>query len=56
MIEVKRSDPVPGRALINFNKRYNIPGIQLVLHLKREKKEGNIDIRRGITYLNSLII
>jgi hypothetical protein len=56
MIEVKRSDPVPGNALVNFNKRYNIPGIQLVLHLKREKRARNIDIRKGIDFLSSLII
>ncbi len=56
MIEVKRSNPEPGKALINFNKRYNIAGIQLVLHLKREKQEKNIEVRRGINYLSSLII
>ncbi len=53
MVEVKRSNPALSRALINFNKRYNIAGIQLVLHLKREK---NIDILRGLNYLSSLII
>jgi predicted AAA+ superfamily ATPase len=56
MIEVKRSNPVPGKALINFNKKYNIAGIQLVLHLKREKRERNIDIRRGVNYLSSLVL
>lgn len=56
MIEAKRSDAVVGKALINFNKKYNIPGIQLVLHLKREKTEKNIEIRKAINYLSSLII
>lgn len=56
MIEVKRSNSDPGRALLNFNKRYNIFGIQLVLHLKREKRKKNIDIRRGVNFLSSLII
>jgi len=56
LIEVKQSDPDPGRALVNFHNRYEIPGIQLVLHLKREKKEKGIEIRNGEAYLGSLLI
>jgi uncharacterized protein len=56
LIEAKRTDPNPGRALINFHKRYEIPGVQLVLHLKREKKEQGIEIRSGMEYLKSLLI
>jgi uncharacterized protein len=56
LIEAKRSDPNPGKALVNFHKRYEIPGVQLVLNLKREKKEGGIEIRNGMEYLSSLII
>jgi hypothetical protein len=36
LIEAKRSEDLPARALINFSKRYDIPAMQLVLHLKRE--------------------
>lgn len=38
MIEVKRSDETLGKSILNFNRRYNIPGIQLVLNLKQERK------------------
>jgi predicted AAA+ superfamily ATPase len=54
MIETKLSNPNPGKAIINFNKKYNIPGMQLVALLKREKVEKRIEIRDARTYLNSL--
>ncbi len=56
MIEVKRSDETLGKSIINFNRRYNIPGIQLVLNLKQERKEKNIEIRKGINYLKLLML
>lgn len=56
LIEVKRSDPVPTKALVNFSNRYHIPAIQLVLHLKREKKDKGIEIRRGMDYLRALMV
>jgi len=56
LIEVKRSDPVPTKALVNFSKRYDTPAIQLVLHLKREKEDKGIVIRRGMDYLRALMI
>lgn len=54
MIEAKRSNPHPGKSIIHFNKKYNIPGLQGVLYLKREKMENNIEIRKGLNYLLSL--
>ncbi|MGM0427378.1 MAG: hypothetical protein ACQEQ7_09085 [Thermodesulfobacteriota bacterium] len=39
MIEVKRSNPNSGRGLLRFHNRYAIPGMQLVMHLKREKQD-----------------
>ena len=56
MIEAKRSDSVPGKSLLNFYKRYGIPGIQVVLHLKKEKEDREIEIRRAEDYLCSLFI
>ncbi|MDA3917277.1 MAG: ATP-binding protein [Deltaproteobacteria bacterium] len=56
MIEVKLSHENLGKSIINFNRRYSIPGIQLVLNLKHERKERNIEIRKGINYLKSLIV
>jgi uncharacterized protein len=54
MIEAKRSDPVPGKSILYFNNKYGIPGLQAVLHLKHEKVEKGIEIRRGADYLKSL--
>lgn len=54
LLEVKRSDPKPSKALINFSRRYDIPAAQLVLHLKREQKDKGVTIRNGMNYLKSL--
>lgn len=56
MIEAKRSDATPGRALVNFSAKYHIPGIQLVMHLKREKTEKNIEVRKAGNYLSGLLL
>lgn len=56
MVEVKRSDPIPSKSIINFRKKYGISAMQLVLHLKREKKEAGIEIRRGMDFLRSLML
>lgn len=56
MIEVKLSKTDIGKGLTYFNTRYGIPGILLVKHLKREKKAGSIDIRRGNEFLSSLML
>ncbi len=54
MIEAKRSDASPARSLMVFHKKYQIPGMQLVLHLKTEKVENGIEVRRGNDYLKTL--
>ncbi len=54
MIEVKRSESKPGRSLLNFHKRYGIPATQVVLHLRQERKDRNIEIRSGLNFLNDL--
>ncbi|MFH1983067.1 MAG: hypothetical protein ABIL58_14590 [Pseudomonadota bacterium] len=54
LIEVKRSDPEPSNALVRFSERYNIPGIQLVLYLKREREIRGIELRRVQDYLSGL--
>lgn len=55
-IEVKRSDPKPTNALLYFTNKYAVPGMQLVLRLKREKQAKGVEIRRGLDYLKSLLI
>ncbi len=54
LIEVKLSDYNPHRALVNYNRRYGIPGAQVVLRLKRERAEKGIEIRRAADFLGSL--
>lgn len=54
MIEAKRTDSIPGRSILYFNKRYGIPGLQAVLHLRKEKIEKGIEIRNAADYLKSL--
>ena len=54
MIEAERSDSHPDRSILVFSNRYHIPSGQIVLHLKQEKKEKEIETRRGLSYLNSL--
>ncbi len=56
LIEVKRSDPEPTEALLYFTNKYAIPGVQLVLRLKRERQKKGVEIRRGFDYLKSLLI
>jgi predicted AAA+ superfamily ATPase len=56
IIEAKLSDPEPGRALRYFSKRYGIPAIQVVRHLKRERTEKGIEVRRASDYLKTLVI
>jgi predicted AAA+ superfamily ATPase len=54
MIEAKLSNPEPGRSILNFNKKYNIPGMQVVFSLKREKTDRGIVVRDARGYLTSL--
>lgn len=56
LIEVKRADEKPGRGLINFSRRYDIPAMQVVLHLKQERKKQDIELRRGGDFLKTLMI
>lgn len=55
LIETKRSDPAPAKGLVHFHRRYAIPAVQLVLHLKREKRENGIDIRDAEAFLAELL-
>jgi len=56
MIEAKLSDADPARSLLRFQERYDIPAVQVVRHLKREKHVKNIEIRQGLDYLKDLLL
>jgi predicted AAA+ superfamily ATPase len=54
LAETKFSDPNISKNLYYFCGRYNIPGIQVVKDLKRERQEGNIELRSADTWLAEL--
>ena len=54
MIEVKQSDTSLSKNLYRFNQKYQIPGIQLVRHIKREQTIEGIELRRADQYLLEL--
>ena len=53
LLETKLSDSNISKNLYYFSSRYNIPGIQLVKELKRERQEG-IEVRSALTWLAEL--
>ncbi len=54
MIETKYSDRSLSKSIIQFHQKYQIPGIQLLRFLKREKREQNIEVRQASKYLSCL--
>jgi len=56
MIETKLSDADPARSLLRFRERYDIPAVQLVRHLKRERQTKSIEIRRGLDFMKDLLL
>ena len=53
--EVKTSDTRTSRSLSSFSEKYDLPGIQLVKELKRERQEGVISVRRAEEYVKELM-
>ncbi len=56
LIEVKQSDSNPEQGLRYFHEKYNLPALQIVKNLKREKREGFIEILEARNFLKSLLI
>ena len=54
LAEVKYSDSNISKNLYYFCDRYGIPGIQVVKDLKRERHEGDIEVRSADTWLVEL--
>ena len=54
MIEVKHANHTISSGLLYFHEKYNIPAVQIVKELKREKSENDIHILRGLSFLKSL--
>jgi uncharacterized protein len=56
IIEAKFADKEISRNLHYFSDKYNLQGIQVVMNLRQERKEGNIELRRGVDFLDELKI
>jgi uncharacterized protein len=56
MIEVKKTDHSLNAGILYFHKKYNIPGIQVVKELKREKIEQDIQVYNGLKFLQNLYL
>ena len=56
MIEVKHSDSNVSRHLHYFNKRFEIPGVQVVRYLRKERMSGKIALRKAENFLMELSI
>lgn len=56
LIEVKFSDDDISKSLVKICAELKIPGVQLVMNLKRERKEGTIEIRSADSFLAELFL
>jgi len=54
MIEVKHADSSVSPALCYFHDKYQIPAIQLVKELKRERVDKGVEIVQALSFLKSL--
>jgi predicted AAA+ superfamily ATPase len=54
LAEAKYADSNISKNLYYFCSRYGIPGIQVVKDLKRERQEGNIEVRSAAAWLEEL--
>ena len=56
IIEVKLSDHVPSKALVNFHEKYNYPAIQLVRFLRHEYEHNGIKVLDAEKFLSELFL
>ncbi len=54
IIEVKLSDSTISHSLKYFHEKYDIPACQIVKDLRREKKEGAIELLQALSFLKQL--
>ena len=54
MIEVKYSDAAISPALQYFHAKYDIPAVQLVKELKRERVDQGIEVLHALSFLKFL--
>jgi uncharacterized protein len=56
MIEAKLTDNVPSSSLRYFQKKYNLPAILVLRHLRQECVSDDIVVRRALDYLLELCL
>ncbi len=56
LIEVKNGHSSLSDSLRYFHEKYHFPAVQVVKNLKRERREGKIEILKGSTFLKSLFL
>ncbi len=54
IIEAKYSETKVSRPLCYFHKKYDLPAIQVVRHLRQEYMAGEIQVRRAFNFLKEL--
>ena len=54
MVEVKLTDSTPSPSLCYFQKKYDLPAVQIVRHLRQESMAGGITLRRALDFLREL--
>lgn len=54
MVEVKLTDSTPSPSLCYFQKKYDLPAVQVVRHLRQESMAGGITLRRALDFLREL--
>ncbi len=56
IIEAKHANGGLSKTLLSFHTKYSLPAIQVVKELKHERKIGEIEIIRAITFLKQLYL
>lgn len=56
LIEVKLTNTIVGSGLRYFHEKYDLPAVQIVKELKREKVEGKIEIHQADNFLKLLTL
>jgi hypothetical protein len=54
LIEAKYADAKLTRSLVYFQERLSLPATQIVRHLKRQRRESGLEIRRASVFLSHL--
>lgn len=56
LVEAKLTDAMPDRTLRAFAVKLGVPAVQLVLELRKEQREGPVELRRADAFLRELYL